>query len=230
MGLFQRFCEWATDAKYVPSGKKCDLCGKRVGFLHTGFWSINAKHLSDGVICERCYKKFVTLVKFRTKWIPRKLSKELPYSSLTSKNWQSLSVQDAMTILEAPQKLGQEELVTLGPNYTSIFRMKDAVFIEPTALQTGVVRAEALKNKIVLFGFVQVGTFKKGDSVLILDDGERREATILEAYVFDPEVPENDLDVLLKAHMGKQRLEQWQQGWLILDNEEKTGGNTTVIA
>ena len=29
MGLFQKFCEWGTDAKYVKPGKKCDLCGKK---------------------------------------------------------------------------------------------------------------------------------------------------------------------------------------------------------
>ena len=31
MGLFQKFCEWGTDAKYVKPGKKCDLCGKKLG-------------------------------------------------------------------------------------------------------------------------------------------------------------------------------------------------------
>ena len=65
--------------------------------------------------------------------------------------------------------------------------------------------------------------------MLILDGKQRKEATVLEAYVFDPDVPENDLEVVLKANMGKQCLSQWQQGWLVLDNEEKVGGSTTVI-
>ena len=51
----------------------------------------------------------------------------------------------------------------------------------------------------------------------------------MEAYIYDPDVPENDLEVMLKANMGKQCLKQWQQGWLVLDNEEKVGGSTTVI-
>ena len=74
-----------------------------------------------------------------------------------------------------------------------------------------------------------MGEFKKGDSVLILDGKQRREAIVLEAYVFDPDVPENDLEVMLKANMGKQCLKQWQLGWLVLDDEEKVGGSTTVI-
>ena len=229
MGLYQKFCEWGTDAKFVPHGKKCDLCGKNVGFLNTGFWSINAKRLNDGVICDRCYKKFELLSKFSSKWIPKDLRKELPFSSLKNSNWHALSVQEAMAVLEAPEKLGKEELATIGPAYTSIFRMRNATFIVPTALQVGVARAKRLNNKLVLFGFVQLGQFKKGDPVLILDGKQRKEATVLEAYVFDPDVPENDLEVMLKANMGKQCLKQWQQGWLVLDNEEKVGGSTTVI-
>ena len=229
MGLYQKFCEWGTDAKFVPHGKKCDLCGKNVGFLNTGFWSVNAKRLIDGVICDRCYKKLDMLLKFRTKWISRNLRKEPPFSVLADSGLHNLSVQEATIVLEAPQKLGEKELADIGPDYTSIFRMKNACFIQPTALQTGVARAKKLHNKLVLFGFVQLGEFRKGDSVLILDGEERREATILEAYVYDPDVPANDLDVMVKANTGKQRLAQWQQGWLILDNEEKVGGSTTVI-
>ena len=229
MGLYQKICEWGTDAKFVPHGKKCDLCGKGVGFLNTGFWSVNAKWLRDGVICDRCYKKMELLSKFRNQWIPNDLSDEPPFDALTNGSWHTLGVQEAKTVLEAPERLGKEALAAIGPAYTSIFRMRNATFIVPTALQVGVVRAKRLKNKLVLFGFVQLGQFKKGDPVLILDGKQRKEATVLEAYVFDPDVPENDLEVVLKANMGKQCLKQWQQGWLVLDNEEKVGGNTTVI-
>ncbi len=230
MSLYQKFCEWGTDAKFVPHGKKCDLCGNSIGFLNTGFWSVNAKWLRDGVICDRCCKKLALLSKFSTKWIPRDLRKESPFNALAKNAWHTLCVKEAKTVLESPEKLAKEELAAIGPEYTSAFRTKDACFIEPTALQVGVVRAKKLNNKLVLSGFVQLGEFKKGDSVLILDGKERREATVLEAYIYDPDVPENDLEVMLKANMGKQRLSQWQQGWLVLDNEEKVGGSTMVIA
>ena len=65
--------------------------------------------------------------------------------------------------------------------------------------------------------------------MLILDGKQRKEATVLEAYVFDPDVPENDLEVVLKANMGKQCLSQWQQGWLVLDNEEKVFSNAQIV-
>lgn len=182
------------------------------------------------MICDRCYKKMKLLSQYKTKWIPESLRIEPPFDALTNGSWHTLRVQEARTVLEAPEKLAKEELAAVGPAYTSLFRMRKATFIVPTALQVGVVRARRLKNKLVLFGFVQLGEFKKGDSVRILDGKHTREAAVLEAYIYDPDVPENDLEVMLKANMGKQCLKQWQQGWLVLDDEEKVGGSTTVIA
>ena len=42
-------------------------------------------------------------------------------------------------------------------------------------------------------------------------------------------LPENDLEVMLKAHMGKQQLSQWQTGWLVLDDTETVTDHTTVV-
>ena len=96
-------------------------------------------------------------------------------------------------------------------------------------MQVGIKRAKQLNSKLVLFGFVQLGQFQKGDKVLVCDKDGSREATVLEAYVYDPDVPENDLEVMLKAHMGKQLLSQWQTGWLVLDDEETVTDHATVI-
>ena len=229
MGLYQKLCEWGTDAKFVPHGRKCDLCGKKLPILDTGFWSVNAKWLSDGVICGQCLKKLNVLVDYRSSWIPKTLRKTKPFCAIYNRNPHTLKVQEAQTVFEAVETFAKEYLSTIGPDYSSCFHMRNACFIEPTPLQVGIKRAKQLNNKLVLFGFVQLGRFKKGDKVLICDNDGSRETTVLEAYVYDPEVPENDLEVMLKAHMGKQSLNQWQEGWLVLDDEEKVGGNTTVI-
>ena len=87
-------------------------------------------------------------------------------------------------------------------------------------MQVSIKRSKQIYNKLVLFGFVQLDRFKKGDKVLICDSVGRRKATVLEVYVYDPDVPANDLEVMLKTHMGKQKLDHWQTGWLILDDED----------
>ena len=229
MGLYQKFCEWGTEAKFVPHGKKCDLCGKKLPFLDTGFWSVNAKWLADGVICGHCLKKMNVLVDYRSSWIPEALRKTAPFSAISNRAVHALRVQEAALVLESVDTFAKEALSAAGAEYTALFHMRNACFIEPTALQVGIKRAKELNGKLVLFGFVQLGQFQKGDKVLIRDKDENREATVLEAYVYDPEVPENNLDVELKAHMGKQQLRQWETGWLVLDDEETVGKRTTVI-
>ena len=229
MGLYQKFCEWGTDAKFVPHGKKCDLCGKKLPYLDTGFWSVNAKRLADGVICGQCLRKLNFLADYRNSWIPKTLRITDPFRAIYSRTPHLLKVQEAQTVFEAAQTFAKEYLSTVGPDYSSCFHMRNACFIEPTALQVGIKRAKQLNSKLVLFGFVQLGQFYKGDKVLICDKDGSREATVLEAYVYDPDVPENDLEVMLKAHMGKQQLSQWQTGWLVLDDEETVTDHATVI-
>ena len=229
MGLYQKLCEWGTDAKFVPHGRKCDLCGKKLPVLDTGFWSVNAKWLSDGVICGQCLKKLNVLVDYRSSWIPKTLRKTNPFCAIYNRNPHTLKVQEAQTVFEAVETFAKEYLSTIGPDYSSCFHMRNACFIEPTPLQVGIKRAKQLNSKLVLFGFVQLGSFKKGDKVLVCDNDGSREATVLEAYVYDPDVPENDLEVMLKAHMGKQMLSQLQTGWLVLDDTETVTDHTTVV-
>ena len=228
MGAFQKFCEWSTDAKYVPLSRKCDMCGKKLGFFETGFWSTNAKQIPDGVLCSCCYEKLSVLAEYRTEWLKPKQRRTPLFDKLTVKGILQLRFEKAKQILEAAESLGREELALYGSEYRSVFRMRNAVFIEPTALQVGVNRAKILKNRLVVFGFVQLGQFKKGDKVLIIDGEKRRETTVLEAYVFDCE--ENTLEINLRANMGKQKIELWKTGWLVLDSTEMLNTDVTIVA
>ena len=228
MGWYHKFCEWGTDARFVPHGKKCDLCGKKLAYLDTGFWSINAKWLSNGVICRQCHKKLQLLAEYRNSWIPKALRMSPPFCAVCKQTPHILNVQEAQTVFEAAETFALKELSSVAPDCRALFRMQNACFIKPTALQVGIKRAKQLNNKLVLFGFVQSGRFKKDDHVIILDGGTGRETTVLEAYTYDPDVPENDLEVNLKAHTGKQQMAQWQTGWLVLDDENSVSSNTSV--
>ena len=54
---FKKWVEESTEGQYVPLGSKCDLCGRKLVFFATGFWSCNTKHLYDGKLCSKCAKK-----------------------------------------------------------------------------------------------------------------------------------------------------------------------------
>jgi hypothetical protein len=72
---FQKFVEFATDSRYVPLGSRCSLCGKRLGFFRTGFWSVNAAVLTDGALCPACMEKVQVLFQTRTQWMPDSVQK-----------------------------------------------------------------------------------------------------------------------------------------------------------
>jgi hypothetical protein len=73
-----------------------------------------------------------------------------------------------------------------------------------------------MKNKMVVFGCVEQGVFKKGDIIKIDSQGKIIETTIIEAYVQQEDFP---FEKELSAHMGKQRIPEGKTGWLILDME-----------
>ena len=99
MGAFQKFCEWSTDAKYVPLNRKCDVCGKKLGFFETGFWSTNAKQLSDAVLCSHCYEKLRVLAEYRTEWLKPKQRKTPPFDKFTVSDISCLTFEKAKQVL-----------------------------------------------------------------------------------------------------------------------------------
>lgn len=227
MGAFQKFVEWGTDAKYVPLGRKCDICGSKLGFFQTGFWSINAKQLTDGVLCKHCDEKLRLLLEDCPHWVRKDMRNKAPYRGYTPAKRFRMDTHSAKQLIETSETFGAEYLSAFGTGYTSIFRANQTCVICPDSLQVGIKRAKLLKNKAVVYGFVQLGQFRQGDQVLIDQGAYALEATVLEAYVYDCE--ENTLDLMLRSHMGKQRLEQWQEGWLVLDTEETLSNHAAVI-
>lgn len=228
MGFMKKLVESGTDAKYVPNGKTCDICGKKLGFFATGFWSCNAPQYTDGVLCKHCDEKIKLLLTYAPSWIKKALRKESPYYGYSTVTRHSMNLSDLKLLLASAETFGKEELASHGEEFTSIFRHRKSTTIAPKATEVGIKRSKLLNNKTVVFGFVQLGQFRKDAPVKILTrDNRIIETKVLEAYEYD--CPENTLDVELKAHMGKQCIAQWKEGWLILDTEEKITPSYTII-
>ena len=228
MGFMKKFVEWGTDAKYVSNGKTCDLCGKKLGFFATGFWSCNAPQYADGVLCKHCDEKIRLLLTYSPSWVKKEFRKTSPYYGYSAVTRSSMTVSDLKLLIDSADTFGREALAPFGDGFTAIFRHKESDIIAPGAFEVGVKRANLLKGKSYIFGFVQIGQFRKDTPVKILARGDRIiETKVLEAYEYD--CPENTLEVELKAHMGNQCLSQWKEGWLILDTEEKIMPSYTII-
>ena len=214
---FKNFVEWATDSRYVPLGSRCSLCGKKLGFFRTGFWSTNASKLGDGELCEKCAEKVARVIAAMPKRLKSGTRKQSSGPHSNAYNWHNLTVKNVAEIIAAKEQADQEKLSAFGKGKSSLFRIMEVDQIEPTALQVGVVRAKRLRSKVVVFGVVERGTFSKKDFVQLEQQDVSVGTTILEAYAWDCE--ENTLEINLRANLGKQRLVEGEQGWLVLDYE-----------
>ena len=214
---FAKFVEWATDSKYIPLGSRCSLCDQKLSFFRTGFWSINAGALADGALCAKCKEQVERLLTTKREWLKASVLQKSSWNLFNTKNMHKMPLQTVKEMIAAKEAVDQECLAAFGSDKTSLFRIEDAIQIEPTAIQVGVARAKRLKNKVVVFGMVERGSFSKDDQVHIQQNSGTDSAAILEAYVYDCE--ENTIDVCLRANMGKHRLTAGERGWLVLDYE-----------
>ena len=214
---FAKFVEWATDSRYIPLGSRCSLCDNKLGFFHTGFWSINTSKLADGVLCAKCKEQVDRLLATKREWMKASALRQASWYPFNTNNWYRMPLQTAKEMIAAKEAADQRCLASFGNDKTSLFRIEDAIRIEPTTIQVGVARAKRLKNKVVVFGTMERGSFSKNDQVQIQQDIGTDSTVILEAYVYDCE--ENTIDVCLRANTGKHRLTAGERGWLVLDDE-----------
>ena len=213
---FKRFVEFATDSPYVPLRAKCDVCGKKLGFFATGFWSTNTKHVVDGNLCKTCDERIQTLIRGKKRWMSKSMQENSPLAGYTLGNWRTMPLHQAKQLLELKELADRGELEQYGENATAYLIVQEAFRIEPKATEVGVVRAKQLAKKMAVYGRVEQGAFSKGDAVRIDNEGKLLDAKVLEAYEDDGE---NTFETHIRAHMGRQTLSENQAGWLLLDLE-----------
>lgn len=214
---FAGFVEFCTDSRYVPLGTRCALWNKKLGFFRTGFWSINAGKLADGTLCEKCNAQTEYLLTTKRDWMKPGVLRKAAWNVYNTRNKEEMPLNAVKEMFSAKEAADAERLSSFGNDKTALYQIKEAVQIEPSALQVGIARAKRLTNKAAVFGTVERGSFSKGASIQIEQNGVPITTVILEAYVYDCD--ENTLEVNLRANMGKPRLSAGQSGWLVLDYE-----------
>ena len=213
---FKKFVEFATDSPYVPLGAKCDICGKKLGFFATGFWSTNTKHVEGGNLCKVCDERIQTLIRDKKRWMSKSMQENSPLAGYTLGTWRTMSLQEAKQLLELKAQADRGELEQYGESVSAYLIVREAFRIEPKATEVGAARAKRLAKKMVVYGRVEQGAFCKGDAVRVDNEGKLLDAKVQEAYEDDGE---NTFEIHIRAHMGKQRLSENQTGWLLLDLE-----------
>ena len=226
--LTRKYVECIEECKYIERGTLCGVCGRKLGYFYDGFWSINSKdrHLIDGVLCGKCHKHFKDLIEDK-KWASKEVRKEPQWKKFTSLISESYTKSDIKWLFEEKELSDKEILSAYGSEACGLFRIKVPFDIEPHPLQVGIVRARKLKNKMVLFGKVEEGIFRKNDKVKLDMGGNIIETTVLEAFVFDPDAyKKHDMyanfnDTIAANLRFTRKIKENKIGWLILDIDWK---------
>ena len=223
---FRRFVEWGMDCTYVPLGSKCDICGKKLGFFATGFWSCNTKHVEGGNLCGACNEKLRRLIEEKDRWMTREVKRTSPLAQYKLSTWRSMSAQEARQLIELKQLVDRGELDKYGADASALLYVQEAFFVDPKATDVGVMRAKRYRNGTVVYGRAEEGVFAKGDAVLVDRKGELLEAKVIEAFVDEGDCT---FELCVRANMGKQRLSKEQVGWILLDiRDEILPGNKLI--
>ena len=228
---FQRFVEWFGECKYVPVGSRCSICGKKLNFFHTGFWSVNVQnyngHLSDGVLCVACREKAEHLIKTKKKWLGEELQALDQWQKFDARNMDFYSLSDIKMLIEQKELSGKSSISSCDNRGTGLYEIEESFGLDINEFTVGVFRNKKLSGKTVAFGTSEQSTFQKDDRVKVYIEDLEFEATVLEAHRFDKEAANgrnmekiffDELSANLKIDS---KIKKNQQGWLILDIDWK---------
>ena len=86
--------------------------------------------------------------------------------------------------------------------------------IAPKAMDVGLKRAKALKNRIVATSYIMSGEFSRGDAVTVSFDGANMTTTILDVIECSSA---STFKTALNANFGKHKAQEGISAWIILD-------------
>ncbi len=203
MGLF---------GKKNKEKEKCPICGGEMGFF-------SSELLKDGTICPECAKTLRGIYDVEH-WTVERADGTLWQKQYDTLN--DLTIEEARQYITAARQEQSEAVAALGQDYSAIFKVEETFTIAPKALDVGLKRSKLLKDKTVVKGLVQAGTFTRDDSVTILHGEQKIETKLLAVYECDGV---SDFDTELGANMCKSAKTNCH-AWLILEADGAVPGDT----
>ena len=203
MGLF---------GKKAP--KLCPLCGNEMTFF-------KSTSLADGsTICDDCAArvrdKFQIVSEQHYDFWSGRRRPDTVEDLLGSATLDEIR---ALLAVQAEQQAQTE--AALGGAYGTALLVGSVMTIAPKATEVGLKRAKLMKNKPVVGGLVQSGSFQSGDAVTIVRGDVKRDATVIEALKNSG----IDFATELAAHLSRKGVCAGEQAWLILDDPDVAVGD-----
>ena len=213
--------EKARDIKGV---KNCVLCGKKMGVGDKLHMNTYTHRLADGVPCPECDRKIMILLMYQKDWADAEVYKQALSRRYDWRSEYTMPVADAKTMLSLRDQLCDNFLQGIGAGEGGVFVVKESFQMPPSPPGIFILRARKIRNKMVVKGFSLKDTFKKGGKVLLQVNGELRETEILDAVplgIGNGKFNKETFYSQLSSNVHDHTLSECEDGWLILDTEQK---------
>lgn len=194
--------------------KLCPICGNEMKFL-------SGLQVEDGQICSDCEKMLRGKFDISEYWKKRWGTDGFNRADYVLKTSDPLKVMTIAEIEEMVKSIKEEQaeiIENVGSDYANVAKADKCFSIAPKAVDVGIKRAKAYKNRIVATSSIITGEFAKDDAVTITTNGNDVTTTILDVIECSSS---STFETMLSAHLGsKHKAGAGTSAWIILDLTE----------
>ena len=193
--------------------KLCPICGNEMKFL-------SGVTVDDGQICSDCEKMLRGKFNITEYWRKRWSADGFDRADYVIKNSDPLKVMTIAEIKEMIKSMKEEQreiIENVGSDYTNVAKADKCFSIAPKAVDVGLKRAKAYKNRMVATSSIITGEFAKDDTVTITTKGNDVTTTILDVIECSSY---STFETVLAANTGKHKVGAGTSAWIILDLTE----------
>ena len=184
--------------------ERCPVCGNEISFF-------SGIVVRDGTICSDCEKMLRGSFDIETYYV-RRLNGTVKRKSEDPLN--DMTIEQIKDMIDTQKEQQTRSVSEHGEDFAHLYVVQDYFTIAPKAVDVGLKRARAFKNKLVVRGMVQSGVFEQGDTVKNIRTGQ--ELLILELIPCTGAV---DFTTELHARIHKKTASVNTNAWMILDAE-----------
>lgn len=189
--------------------KLCPICGNEMKFL-------SGLQVEDGQICADCEK--MLRGKFNiTEYCKKRWGADGDYVIENSDPLKVMTVAEIEEMIKSMKEEQREIIENVGSDYANVAKADKCFSIAPKAVDVGLKRAKAYKNRMVATSSIITGEFAKDDTVTVTTNGNDIKTTILEVIECSSY---STFETMLAANTGKHKLGAGTSAWIILDITE----------
>lgn len=201
--------------------KLCPICGKELKLF-------SSLPVEDGEICSDCEKMLRGKFNITEYWKQRWGTEGFDRADYVLKTSDPLKVMTVAEIEEMIRSMKEEQakiIENVGSDYANVAKVDKCFSIAPKALDVGIKRAKAYKNRLVATSQIITGEFAKDDTVTVTTNGKNVTTTILDVIECSNS---STFETMLASNLRKHKAEAGTSAWILLDLTEGVGAGSLI--